>query len=352
MVQIANPIYDVVFKYLMRDEKVAKLLLSAIIGKEVLSLEFRPTEHTLAVSETLTVLRMDFSARIADQEGRQELVIIELQKAKMAGDIMRFRRYLGSQYANKENVFRESTEEAYGTQKALPILSIYLLGEPLPKIKAPVVRVNRIYTDAATGEQIHDKEEFIESLTHDSIVIQIAYLKGHRRNELEQLLALFDQSLATNDPHLMLIDDMELPERYRPLLRKLQQAIANPTIRESMDAEDELLEELKYLERQIFQRDSIIEKKDEILQEKDAIIEKKDDILQEKDAIIEKKDEVLQEMNEALKEKDQAIAHQHQQLASAISKLHAKGMGIGDLSAMFDLEESAVQALLGNIGKN
>ena len=345
MVQIANPIYDVVFKYLMRDEKVAKLLLSAIIGKEVLDLEFRPTEHTLSVSETLTVLRMDFSARIEDQEGRQELAIIELQKARMAGDIMRFRRYLGNQYANKENVFRESTGEAYGTPKALPILSIYILGEPLPKVKAPVVRVNRIYTDAATGEQIHDKEEFIESLTHDSIVIQIPYLKGHRRNELEQLLAFFDQSLATNDPHLMLIDDMELPERYRPLLRKLQQAMANPTIRESMDAEDELLEELKDLERQIFQRDSIIEKKDEILQEKDAIIEKKD-------AIIEKKDEVLQEMNEAMKEKDQAIAHQHQQLVSAISKLHAKGMGIGDLSAMFDLEESEVQALLGNIGKN
>ena len=45
MVQIANPIYDVVFKYLMRDEKLARLLLSAIIGEEVISLDFRPTEH-------------------------------------------------------------------------------------------------------------------------------------------------------------------------------------------------------------------------------------------------------------------------------------------------------------------
>ncbi len=35
MLQIANPIYDVVFKYLMNDEKVAKLLLSALIGREV-----------------------------------------------------------------------------------------------------------------------------------------------------------------------------------------------------------------------------------------------------------------------------------------------------------------------------
>ena len=41
---IANPIYDVVFKYLLDDEKVARLLLSALLGKEVLELQFRPTE--------------------------------------------------------------------------------------------------------------------------------------------------------------------------------------------------------------------------------------------------------------------------------------------------------------------
>jgi len=35
-VRIANPIYDVVFKYLLDDEKVARLLLSALLGKEVL----------------------------------------------------------------------------------------------------------------------------------------------------------------------------------------------------------------------------------------------------------------------------------------------------------------------------
>jgi hypothetical protein len=74
MVQIANPIYDVVFKYLMNDEKVAKLLLSAIIGKEVVSLEFRPTEHHFPVGEMLMVLRMDFSARILDENGNQELI--------------------------------------------------------------------------------------------------------------------------------------------------------------------------------------------------------------------------------------------------------------------------------------
>lgn len=104
MVQIANPIYDVVFKYLMNDEKVARLLLSAIIGREVVSLEFRPTEHHFPVGEMLAVLRMDFSARILDEYGHQELIILELQKAKLATDIMRFRRYLGEQYSSKENI--------------------------------------------------------------------------------------------------------------------------------------------------------------------------------------------------------------------------------------------------------
>ena len=35
---VANPIYDVAFKYLLEDSKVAKLLLSAIIGEEILEL--------------------------------------------------------------------------------------------------------------------------------------------------------------------------------------------------------------------------------------------------------------------------------------------------------------------------
>ncbi|MEZ4988613.1 MAG: hypothetical protein R2795_26935 [Saprospiraceae bacterium] len=35
--EIANPIYDVVFKYLMEDNRVAKLFLSAITGLEIVS---------------------------------------------------------------------------------------------------------------------------------------------------------------------------------------------------------------------------------------------------------------------------------------------------------------------------
>jgi hypothetical protein len=297
VLRIANPIYDVVFKYLMNDEKMAKLLLSGIIGREVVSLEFRPTEHHFPVGELLTVLRMDFSARILDENGRQELIILELQKAKLASDIMRFRRYLGEQYSNKENLVKEDRPE-YPYRRALPILSIYFLGHTLEHVKAPVVRVNRRYIDASTGEEIHEREEFIESLTHDSIIIQIPYLKDRRRTELEQLLSLFDQSNASGDRHFLQVREEYLPERYRPLLRKLQKAYTDPTVRETMNAEDELIEEFKDYQRLISEKESIISEKE-------------------------------------------------RQIESAILKLHAAGTDIEKLASIFGLTVEEVRRIVG-----
>ena len=39
---IANPIYDVVFKYLLEDVEIARELLSTILGEEVQSVEVKP----------------------------------------------------------------------------------------------------------------------------------------------------------------------------------------------------------------------------------------------------------------------------------------------------------------------
>jgi hypothetical protein len=41
---IANPIYDVVFKYLLEDIEIARELLSTILGEEIVSLNLRPQE--------------------------------------------------------------------------------------------------------------------------------------------------------------------------------------------------------------------------------------------------------------------------------------------------------------------
>jgi len=156
---------------------------------------------------------------------------------------MRFRKYLSTQYADPDNHYINEN----GKKVAMPILSIYFLGYPLEKIKTPVIRVNREYIDAATKKKISDKEEFIESLTHDSIVIQIPYLKEHRRTTLERVLSVFEPSKQ----HMVNINEENYPKRYRDVIRRLVKAAVEPEIRDAMDIEDEIVEELKEFEHKL-----------------------------------------------------------------------------------------------------
>ncbi len=71
-------------------------------------------------------------ATIKTQNGRKK-ILIEIQKAKFATDIMRFRKYLGDNSAQKDN-------------NALPVISIYFLGYFL-KIDAPLIQVKHHYYD-------------------------------------------------------------------------------------------------------------------------------------------------------------------------------------------------------------
>jgi hypothetical protein len=297
--QIANPIYDVVFKYLMDDSKIAKLLISTIIGEKIISLDFLPQESILELEHrSLTVYRLDFSAKIQTADGYKN-VLIEIQKAKFATDIMRFRKYLGEQYQKKENVYRTmimGTE----TKKAMPILSIYFLGHKLEHITVPIIKVQRQYYDVTTGEEIKQREEFIESLTHDSFIIQVPHLRQKYQTEVEQLLSVFDQRNVTSDHHILNVKEQDFPEKYRPLIRRLQRAIAEPQVRKTMDIEDEILEDLQDKEREIAKKDKALAAKDKALEAKDKALEAKDKALEEKDKTIKEKDKLIEELKEKL----------------------------------------------------
>jgi len=249
--EVANPIYDVVFKYLMEDDRVAKTIIGALTGFDVLELELRPTEYSSEGEklQNFTVYRLDFAARVKTSDGTR-LVLIEIQKAKFPTDIMRFRRYLGEQYANPANV--EFIEEPSGRMRKVadPIFSIYFLGHKLANTNAPVIRVKRSCQDAVTGEQIGDREEFIESLTHDSIVVQIPELREKRRNKLEELLSIFDQQLRVDrDGHIIDVDEAGYPEEFSFIIRRLLQANSEPELRKKMTIEDEIISELEERER-------------------------------------------------------------------------------------------------------
>jgi hypothetical protein len=286
-VRIANPIYDVVFKYLLDDEKVARLLLSALLGREVLELQFRPTEvHHEAPrpdGTQLLVLRMDFAAAVRLDDGGRKVVLIEIQKARTAWDVQRFRRYLGCNYASPENVHVDPD----GKEQPLPIVTIYFLGEGLERVDVPVLKVNRHYLDVATGDEVRITDPFVEALTHDSIVVQINRLNNRRRTELERLLEVFDQGLASrSDPHLLDILEENFPDHHREVLRRLMRAGVEQEVRDKMDVEDDMLAAFQDQARESADLRQALIEKDQALTEKDQALEEKDQAIEEKDRLI------------------------------------------------------------------
>ena len=90
MIHIANPIYDSVFKYLMEDERVARTLLSALLKKEVVSVEMRRNEYANVGRRDISMFRIDFGAKVREADGRVHLVLIELQKTWLPTETLRF----------------------------------------------------------------------------------------------------------------------------------------------------------------------------------------------------------------------------------------------------------------------
>ena len=291
--QIANPIYDVVFKYLLQNNEIAILILSTILDEEIMALDFLPQETSVVLeNRSFSVYQLDFSARIKTRNGTLKHVIIEIQKAKFAADIMRFRRYLGEQYKQGYTLAGSGK-----VPKAIPIISIYFLGYQLEHVSVPVIKVLRNYYDAATGQAISAREEFIESLTHDSFVIQIPYLGPERKTAGERLLAVFDQHLkVSSDAHILNIDEDAYPEEYRPVIRWLNRAITEPKIRQTMDVEDDILAELEDMERQLAGMERALEEKDKALEEKNKALEEKNKALEESARALEEKDRLIAEL--------------------------------------------------------
>jgi hypothetical protein len=277
---------------MMSDSKVAKTFLSAIIGEKIVELDFSSTEHILKTGieksqidrtlEQITVCRFDFAAKIETENGGYKTVIIELQKAKFATDIMRFRRYLGAMYQSAENTYDKNRV------KARQIYCIYLLNYEIDLCDSPIIKVDYVASDLTTGKKLDKKNEFIESLNHKSWIIQVRQLKEKRRNELENLLSIFDQDNITDDKHILNIDERQFSEAYQHIIRKLREAYESKQVREEMQMEDDYINELLM--------------KDEIIAEKDKTIVEKDKSLAESKKTIEEKDKALLEQRKEIEE--------------------------------------------------
>ena len=304
MINIANPIYDSVFKYLMEDERIAKTILSALLKKEVVDVKVRRHEYTNGVRDNLSMFRIDFGAQVKDDDGCIKLVLIELQKTWLETETLRFRQYLGMQYANPENILKDNNPKGY----AIPTIAVYLLGHRVGDIQEPILYVNHKSFDY-DGNEIHQglPNPFIDSLTHDSIIVQIPLLHGQVNNRLETVLSVFDQTQKDKHNRQVLTlneDKYEGDEDMLYILRRLLSAASDSKLRQDMNVEDEYF------------------------------------------LAIENRDTALMMKEKKIKEQGAQIAEQGAQLKTTIQLLRNNGMSLAAIASATNMTEEAIKKIL------
>ena len=313
IIHVANPIYDSVFKYIMEDERIAKTILSALLKKEVVHVTVRPHEYSNTTRDTLSMFRIDFAATVREKEGNEikdRIVLIELQKTWLNTETLRFRQYLGAQYNNKNNI-READEKGF----AYPMVAVYLLGHKVGNIKEPIVYVNHDVFDY-NGNVVAEgnAEPFVESLTHNSIIVQIPRLQGNVNNRLEKVLSVFDQTNVEGDTQQVLkIDEDKYADDNDMMyvLHKLTAAAANSEMRQDMNVEDEFYKGIE-----------------------------------DRDTAIMQRDKILKEQSEQISQQSEQISQQSEQLKNMAKALSASGQSNEQISQMTGMSVAEIAHLL------
>ena len=358
---IANPIYDLAFKYLMEDERVVKILLSALLRKQVTQVSTRRNELINVDRDPVSVFRLDYRAVTVDAQGREEHVLIELQKTDLPSDLLRFRQYLGTQYRAEENMVPDTDDPEGKRKHALPMIAIYLLGHRVGSIEEPVLYVTpkaENYDGEAVTQGLPDP--FVDSLTHSSIIVQIPLLHGRLRNHLERILNIFDQTRKdTAQGYLLNIDEADYSgdEDQRLIFHRLLTAGASKEMRERMEMEEllfrdydergvELLKQRKQLqenEKQLQENEKQLQKQSEQLQEKDSQLQEKACQLQEKNSQLQEKDSQLQEKDSQLQEKDSQLQEKDSQLQEKDSQLQEKDSQLQEKDTQLQEKDTQLQ---------
>ena len=306
---IANPIYDVVFKRLMENEKVAKFFIGTLLEQTIENIEVKPQEFTYSDDKAgIAVFRLDFVATIKTENGAYNKVLIEIQKARNHIDLMRFRSYLGEQYKKEDTLDNAKV--------ILPITTIYILGFKLPEINTPCLKVDRIYQDLVTHTTLETKSDFVEKLTHNCYVVQVERITNRYQTRLDKLLSVFEQTnFVDNNKIVKEFHHQTDLEEVQIMTEILHHSGTNPAEKKKIEIEQEAWRTVKAmfeeerieLVKALTEKDKELVKKDRELVEKDTELNKKDTELAEKDNELVNKDTELIKKDTELAEKDQIL---------------------------------------------
>ena len=261
ILRVANPIYDSVFKYLVEDLRIAKILISALLKKEVLEVEVRKHEYTNGTRDNISMFRIDFGAKVRESDG-----------------------------------------------------------------------------------------SFVESLVHDSIIVQIPRLHGRVNNRLEKVLSVFDQTHKDKGNRQMLNideDNYEDDTDMMYILRRLLAAASDAKLRQDMNVEDEYFTAIENRDTAIMNRDKKIAEQDQYIAEQSNQLAEQSNQLAEQSNQLAEKDNQLAEKDNQLAEKNNLLAEQLKTLKATIQGLASRGMSLGDIAVVMGKSEEDIKSIIG-----
>lgn len=227
---------DMPFIVLMSDLRVAKIFLSALLKREVVELTVR---HAYNRKEDYTLFRVDYDARVRQDDGSLKSVIIELHKTWLEADELAYRKYLSKHYADVDCSESDSS-----------IIAIYLLAHRVGQIEEPVLYVsnNKAYNYAGEVITAGMPNAFIDSLNHESVIVQVPLFKGRNDSKLERIMSVFDISgygfYLDENVTVEETDFSDDPDLSYFLLRLLIIS-ANTGVREAINTENLYTKELR-----------------------------------------------------------------------------------------------------------
>lgn len=364
MLHIANPIYDIVFKYMMEDERVARIILSALLKKEITEVTIRRNEYSNSTRDTLSIFRIDFGATVHEDDGTSHLVLIEIQKTWLETETLRFRQYLGAHYANVENILRDSVGYA------IPMVTVYLLGHKVGDIEEPVLYVRRKAYDYDGNEVTQGiPDPFIDSLTHDSIIVQIPRLHGRVNNRLERILSVFDQSRKEESQQILSIEEQEYndDDDMMHIIHRLLAANADAEMRHAMNVEDEYFSiienrdtELMVNRQQLAETSAHLMKTRTLLKDaksrlnesgihlKDVKtkLKRTESKLNDTESKLNDTESKLNDTESKLRNANTLLEKSKSQISILIKSLHSKGMTIAEIADIIGLDQKTISRLL------
>jgi hypothetical protein len=270
---IANPIYDVVFKRLMENERVAKFFIGTLLDQTIEAVEAKPRRtNEIKKVPLCEVFWLDFIALIKTAEGERKKVWVEIQKIRKITDLISFQSYLG--------------------EPLQPIITIYILDFTLRGMETACIQVDRDrqYYDLINKTVIKRKNYFIESLAPDCYIIQTGRISDRYQTRLDKLLSIFEQTHFTDDTRIVKQYKHEPDEEeVKLMIDILHRNGTEPDEHKQIENEREFWRTINV------QLADIVEKTTKVMREKEKKFEELDKEIEEKDKVIEETTKALEE---------------------------------------------------------